>query len=290
MHRLKSLSSDSSDAKAPEIVDLAADAEFRKAAQAMGWNPDSRWVGGYVQYEWDHGRHVLETIATPVRGAKVLEFGCNFGATSVVLAALGASVLAIDVDAATIELARLNVQRYGLANSIDIHHVADTRQLPIVDGTMDIVSCNSVLEYVPHSILPAVQREIARVLRPGGSILIMGTSSRLCPREVHSGVLGTNWLPRFVDRITGRSPQRGVWPWELVKGFGPEFENADLLDGCRSYLEAKRRMGVSPARLNFLRSMSRVSVPARITPGLLTPSVSVTLIKREVNKSASLPQ
>lgn len=290
MHRLKPVSSGPPGSTAPEIVDLAADAEFRKAALAMGWNPDSRWVGGYVQYEWDHGRHVFETIGTPVSGARVLEFGCNFGATSVVLAALGASVLAVDVDAETIDLARLNVQRYGLANSIDIRHVADTRQLPISDGTMDIVSCNSVLEYVPHDILPAVQREIARVLRPGGAILIMGTSSRLCPREVHSGVLGTNWLPRFVDRITGRSPQRGVWPWELLKGFGPEFENADLLDGCQSYLEAKRRMGVSPGRLHLLRSISRVSVAARVTPGLLTPSVSVTLVKRGMNKSTELPQ
>lgn len=36
----------------------------------MGWNPDSRWVGGYVQYEWDHGQHVFETVGTPVRGAR----------------------------------------------------------------------------------------------------------------------------------------------------------------------------------------------------------------------------
>lgn len=150
------------------------------------------------------------------RGPELIQFG----ATSVVLAALGASVLAVNVDAEAIALARLNVQRYGLANSIDIRHVADTRQLPISDGTMDIVSCNSVLEYVPHDILPAVQREIARVLRPGGAILIMSTSSRLCPREVHSGVLGPNWLPRFVNRITGRSPQRGVWPWELLRDSG----------------------------------------------------------------------
>jgi len=284
MQRLTSIPPSPSGAEAPEVVDQAADAEFRRAAHALGWDPDSLWVGGYVQYEWDHARHVFETCTTPIRGAKVLEFGCNFGATSVVLAALGASVIAVDVDSEAIDLARLNAQRYGVLTHIDIRHVADTRQLPIDDGTIDIVSCNSVLEYVPHDILPEVQGEIARVLRPGGTILITGTSSRLWPREVHSGVFGPNWLPRFVDKLTARSPQRGVWPWELLNGFGPGFENADRVDACRSYLEAKHRMGLSPGRLNVLRAMARITTLLRVTPGLLTPSISVNLLKRDAQK------
>lgn len=48
-------------------------------------------------------------------------------------------------------------------------------------------SCNSVLEYVQLRHLADLLLEIDRVLAPGGVLLVLGTSNRLWPREVHSG-------------------------------------------------------------------------------------------------------
>ena len=111
----------------PRIVDLAADGEFRALARTQGLDPDGTWVGGYVEYEWSHGRHVIETSGIPLAGAKALEFGCNVGATSIVLALLGARVTGIDVDPGIVGLATLNATRYGVGAVTDFFALEDTR-------------------------------------------------------------------------------------------------------------------------------------------------------------------
>ena len=152
---------------APKICNSEAREQFRAAARRLALDPDNLWVGGYVDYEWHHSRHVLETAGVTVPGAKALEFGCNFGATSIMLAALGACVTGVDVNADYLELARLNIACYGLEQRVAVLHVPDATRLPFDDGHFDLITCNSVLEYVPHAILGSVQRELDRVLKPG---------------------------------------------------------------------------------------------------------------------------
>ena len=81
----------------PRIVSAAADAAFAAQARGMNLRPDDRWVGGYVDYEWDHLRHILEAAAIAFPATSALEFGCNVGATAIVLERLGARVTGIDV-------------------------------------------------------------------------------------------------------------------------------------------------------------------------------------------------
>lgn len=265
---------------APEVVDLDADAEFRLCARRLGEDPESRWVGRYVEYEWERCRHVFERACGDIAGKKALEFGCNLGATSIVLAQLGADVVAVDIDEAYVELAKLNAARYGLADKIDFQFVRDTRELPFRTRSFDLVSCNSVLEYVPKPLLSSVMREVDRVVARGGLIFVGGTSNRLWPREQHSGKWLINYLPSGIDKtVFGESYDRGVFPWQITRGFG-DYLNADLDESGQAYLALKKRMGTSPERLQLLRMAVRALQPLRLSVGMLTPNISVLLRKQ----------
>src|SRR5258705_9252775 len=139
----------------------------------------------------------------------------------------------------------LNGERYG-ARNITFRHVTDSTKLPFRDGEFDVAVCYSVLEYVPHDILDGVMREIYRTVRSGGVIFVAGTSNRLWPREIHSGRWFINYVPRAFDGMLFRShpPSRGLWPWEIRRGFGPSV-NLDFTDRGRSFLTARRAPGIA---------------------------------------------
>lgn len=259
-----------------EIADAEADQRFREALKDLKFDFNDPWIGGYVDYEWSHGRHVFEQYE--LAGKRVLEFGSNIGGTATVLAALGAQVTTLDVDANYVRLARLNTARYGMGDRVQVHHIPDTRTLPFDTASFDVVTTISVLEYVNPAHLAQVQQEIDRVLKPGGLIFVSGTSNRLWPREVHYRTWLVNYLPRFVDPwIWGRPVQRGLWPWQLRFGFG-RYANVDAEERGVRYMTAKSRIAgrpSSPLRTALTATLSAIGLP----PGLLTPSIAVVLQK-----------
>jgi SAM-dependent methyltransferase len=249
---------------------------FEEQARKLGLKPRDPWVGGYVDYEWDHLRLVLDVMPLRLPGMTILEFGCNVGASAILFAYLGAKVSATDISAEWVSLARLNAERYGIAD-IDFAHVPDSRRLPFADGQFQLIACNSVLEYVQPSELPAVQRELDRVLAPGGMILLTGTSNRLWPQEVHSARWLVNYLPRPLDRLWGKPLQRGMWPWTARHGFGPHYDNLDTADADSFFARSRRGMGTSPRQLASLLWVAR---RLGAGPGLLAHNISCLLQKR----------
>jgi ubiquinone/menaquinone biosynthesis C-methylase UbiE len=245
----------------------------------MGLDPANRWVGGYVDYEFDHLKALLEAYGLDLAGARVLEFGCNVGASAIICATLGAAVSAIDISDSTIALATLNASRYGVEN-IRFSHVPDTTVLPFQDVSFDFVTCNSVLEYVSSHQLPDVMREIDRVLKPGGRIFVTGTSSRLWPREVHSRKWFVNYIPRALDTFLGRAKaQRGVFPWTIRYGFGRNYRNLDAEDGGTAFRRARKSMAASSKLTVTVRGMVWLASLVGIGPGLLGPNISCLLEK-----------
>ena len=192
----------------------------------MGLNPSDRWVGGYVEYEWGKLRPLLNAYGVDLEGKRALEFGCNYGGSSIVLAFLGAEVRGVDVSSAAISLARCNADQYGRSD-INLQHVRDSRYLPFPGHHFDFVSCNSVLEYVSPPLLPGVVRELHRVMKPGARLLITGTSNRLSLREIHSGKWLANYLPIWLDRFRATPRQRGIGPFRLRRLVAPLFYDED---------------------------------------------------------------
>lgn len=263
-------------ASLPIPFDGEASRLFDEQARKMGLDPRDRWVGGYVDYEWTKLRRILAAYGIELGGKRVLEFGCNYGGSSIVLAFLGGEVHGVDISDDAVALARRNAARYGRPD-IALRHVADTRRLPYEDGEFDFVLCNSVLEYVSPAMLAPVIDELHRVLKPDGQLFITGTSSRLAPKEVHSGRWLVNYLPRAVDRWSGRPAQRGVDPFRLRRLLIGRFRDEDAEDRGRKWLLARAtaRGRDSPAAL--FRAVAGAARLFGVGPGWLAPNISVML-------------
>lgn len=245
-------------------------AAFRSAALKAGLDPDDRWVGGYVEYEWRHLRHVLAAYDAIPGGQRMLELGCNIGGSSIVCAALGAHVEAVDVDPGFVSVAQANVRLHALEAAIRAQAVPDTRSLPFADAAFDFALANSVLEYVHHTQLPGVLAELARVVKPGGRLLICGTSNRLAPREMHS----RRWLVNYVPRRLAPVPMRGIAPWRLARLLAPHFRVVER----NRWLDARRAVHghASPAK----RALATLADGLGIAPGWLSPSIEILVERR----------
>jgi SAM-dependent methyltransferase len=77
-------------------------------------------------------------------------------------------VIGVDMTPAMIERARLNARKGGFAN-VEFRE-GRLEALPVDSGTVDAVTSNCVINLVPDKA--AVFREVARVLKPGGRVVI----------------------------------------------------------------------------------------------------------------------
>jgi ubiquinone/menaquinone biosynthesis C-methylase UbiE len=76
-----------------------------------------------------------------------------------------------------------------------IDYVCDATQIPVPDNEFDVVLCTEVLEHVPEPI--KVVREMARVLKPGGKLLLtapLGSGIHQEPYHYYGGY--TPWWYR----------------------------------------------------------------------------------------------
>jgi len=106
-----------------------------------------------------------------------LEIGCGTGRWCHHLAASG-SVVGIDLSPSMVRRARELDQGpefcLGLAQS-----------LPFADSTFELALSVAVLIHVPHELKPACAKELARVLQPGGAVIIYERISPGLGAQVH---------------------------------------------------------------------------------------------------------
>ena len=150
---------------------LSTDHKGVKAvAEAFGYSPEEL---ASIPAEANMGLSCGNPTATAgLRpGETVVDLGSG-GGLDVFLAArkVGPTGRAIGIDMTPemLDLARRNAEKSGLTN-VEFHR-ATIDKLPLPDGSADCVISNCVINLAPDK--PAVFREEARVLRPGGRLAV----------------------------------------------------------------------------------------------------------------------
>ena len=119
-------------------------------------------------------------------GDLLLDLGCGFGRHAFEAARRGASVVALDAGPEEVAQVRGTLGAMVEAGELAPDHPAsavqgDALALPFPDGTFDRVIASEVLEHIPDDT--AAMRELARVLRPGGTMAV--TVPRCVPEAIN---------------------------------------------------------------------------------------------------------
>jgi SAM-dependent methyltransferase len=129
-----------------------------------------RFFTAYDRFRYQNERHLPTCIdALNVTGKQVLEIGLGEGSESERLIRQGAHWSGVDLTAASVERVRTRLTVRGL--SFRELRQGSVLDLPFADDTFDMVFSHGVLHHVPD--IEQAQREIHRVLRPGGELVIM---------------------------------------------------------------------------------------------------------------------
>ncbi|HEX2641222.1 MAG TPA: arsenite methyltransferase, partial [Pyrinomonadaceae bacterium] len=186
------------------VSNLSSEHEgVRAVAEAFGYTPEEL---GSIPAEANMGLSCGNPTATAHlrEGEVVVDLGSG-GGLDVFLAAqkVGPTGKAIGIDMTPemIDLARRNAEKGndGKGYSNVEFHLATIDKLPLPDNSVDCVISNCVINLAPDK--PAVFREIARVLKPGGRLAV----SDIALKQELPAELG-NDIMAYVGCIAGAIP------------------------------------------------------------------------------------
>ena len=173
-------------------VDRGETAKFDRLA-ARWWDPDgeSRPLHDLnpVRLGYIAGRVAL-------KGARALDVGCGGGLLSEALARSGATVTAIDLAPAVLDVARLHL--YESALEVDYREISVEALAQEIPATFDVVTCMEMLEHVPDPA--SVVRACAALLKPGGR-LFLSTLNRT-PLAFGAAIVAAEHVLRLLPRGT----------------------------------------------------------------------------------------
>jgi ubiquinone/menaquinone biosynthesis C-methylase UbiE len=125
-------------------------------------------------------------------GQMVLDIGCGTGALTLRAAQKGARVKGIDINPQMLEIAQELVDDAGLAQNVELREMGVTELEAENPETYDVVMSGLCLSELTEDELVYTLREVTRILKYGGLLLI---ADEVRPKNVLKKML--NWLTRF---------------------------------------------------------------------------------------------
>ena len=158
--------------------------------------------------------------ASRQRRRRALDFGCGVGRVPQALASGFDEVVGIDVAASMVEQAR-ELDRTGGRVTYVQNTDPDLRRFN--DATFDLVYSKLVLQHMPPELGAAYLAELARLVAPGGALVVQVTSEyrgRMpLPDDAYRVELtdvavqsSAGWDERVVVRATVRNASAATWP------------------------------------------------------------------------------
>ncbi|MEN9579319.1 MAG: putative methyltransferase YcgJ [Pseudomonadota bacterium] len=150
---------------------------------------------------WDKIRHELfgsefELGLLPAllpEESVVCDLGCGTGRIAELLAPFASRVIGIDASAAMIEAAKTRLASHlatgnGYGGTVELHQ-AELKSVPLASASVDVALLVLVLHYVsdPQGVLC----EVARVLKPGGKLVLLDMQPHT--REEYRAQMGHLW-------------------------------------------------------------------------------------------------
>ena len=123
-------------------------------------------------------RRTIHALGLP-SGSRGLDVGCGIGLQAIMLAdAVGATghVTGVDLSPEFLAHARDIAEKAGMSEQVSFQE-GDMNNLPFDDDTFDWVWSSNCAGYAPGEPLPLL-KELARVVKPGGSVIIIAWSSQ----------------------------------------------------------------------------------------------------------------
>ena len=159
--------------------------------------------------EWDRVRRELFGRSTDLQAMLGLldegwvfgDLGCGTGQLSAAIAPFVRRVIAIDDSPAMLAAARSRLER---APNVEVRG-GEVESLPVEDGELDAAMLMLVLHFVPEPL--RALSEAARVLKPGGRLLVVDMSPH--DREEYRQRMGHVWLGFTEDQLSGWSAEAG---------------------------------------------------------------------------------
>ena len=172
-----------------------------KAYKGMGMEGNvARWYDRTTRKAMDDFRTLAARIAAAVpAGGKVLEVAPGPGFLSIELARRGLYVRAVDISKTFVEIGGKNAADAGV--NVDFVQ-GNAAELPADTSTVDFVVCRAAFKNFTEPV--KAMREMLRVLRPGGTALLIDMRRDVSMEEVKNHVrgMGLSWWNRVITNFT----------------------------------------------------------------------------------------
>jgi SAM-dependent methyltransferase len=181
----------------------AASTDIHDVSAAVGFAGSSTQASApFLKRELErphsHSANICRWIRQLTPVTRILDVGCGTAGLSVALAWTfpDAVVDCFDADELSVRAGTFRISGYGLEARIRPRALAPNAAFPYESESFDLVSCASVLEFITRvEDRRAFLREIRRVVRPGGHI-ILTTPNPWYLFELHSRRFLGNWYRR----------------------------------------------------------------------------------------------